>query len=72
MQFSTLFVAVMATAVVASPSKRGNYPNGGEGSYDACTGTYPSAQCCATDVLGVADLDCGSRKASTSAYSSKN
>jgi len=24
-----------------------------------CTGLYGTAQCCATDVLGVADLDCG-------------
>jgi len=27
--------------------------------YVPCTGLYGSAQCCATDVLGVADLDCG-------------
>ncbi|KAK0611341.1 Cerato-ulmin hydrophobin family, partial [Immersiella caudata] len=26
--------------------------------YDPCSGLYDSAQCCATDVLGVADLDC--------------
>ncbi|TLS21449.1 uncharacterized protein PpBr36_10313 [Pyricularia pennisetigena] len=34
-------------------------PSGGE--YDACEGNgvlFSSAQCCATDVLGVADLDC--------------
>ncbi|TLD33616.1 hypothetical protein PspLS_00262 [Pyricularia sp. CBS 133598] len=34
---------------------------GGSGDYDACEGNgflYSSAQCCATDVLGVADLDC--------------
>lgn len=30
--------------------------------YAACSGLYGSAQCCATDVLGVADLDCGLRK----------
>ncbi|XXG97459.1 hypothetical protein Hte_003760 [Hypoxylon texense] len=61
MQLSTFFVTVLATAVLASPSKR-NYPNGGEGGnptpYDACSGLYDSLQCCATDVLGVADLDC--------------
>ncbi|KAI6340695.1 hypothetical protein MCOR03_006142 [Pyricularia oryzae] len=36
-------------------------PGGGSGDYDACEGNgllYSSAQCCATDVLGVADLDC--------------
>ncbi|KAK5659783.1 hypothetical protein OQA88_994 [Cercophora sp. LCS_1] len=27
--------------------------------YTACSGLYSSAQCCATDVLGIADLDCG-------------
>ncbi|KAI1467733.1 uncharacterized protein F4812DRAFT_459834 [Daldinia caldariorum] len=26
--------------------------------YTPCSGTYGTAQCCATDVLGVADLDC--------------
>lgn len=30
--------------------------------YVPCTGLYATAQCCATDVLGVADLDCGGRK----------
>lgn len=30
--------------------------------YTPCTGLYGSAQCCATDVLGVADLDCGERE----------
>jgi len=27
--------------------------------YVPCSGLYGTAQCCATDVLGVADLDCG-------------
>ncbi|KAK1756626.1 Cerato-ulmin hydrophobin family [Echria macrotheca] len=31
---------------------------GGGASYDPCSGLYNTAQCCATDVLGVADLDC--------------
>nr|4BWH_A Chain A, NCHI2, HYDROPHOBIN, NCHI2 [Neurospora crassa] len=26
--------------------------------YTPCSGLYGTAQCCATDVLGVADLDC--------------
>lgn len=30
--------------------------------YAACSGLYGTAQCCATDILGVADLDCGNRK----------
>ncbi|KAI1139893.1 cerato-ulmin [Hypoxylon sp. FL0543] len=57
MQLSTLFVTFLATAVLANPTKRG-YPNGGGVPYDACSGLYDSAQCCSTDVLGVADLDC--------------
>ena len=28
-----------------------------------CLGTYGNAQCCATDVLGLADLNCVNRKA---------
>lgn len=27
--------------------------------YIPCSGLYGSAQCCATDVLGIANLDCG-------------
>ena len=27
-----------------------------------CSGLYGTAQCCATDVLGLADLDCAVRK----------
>ncbi|KAI1339852.1 Cerato-ulmin hydrophobin family [Xylariaceae sp. FL0016] len=27
--------------------------------YAPCSGLYGTAQCCATDVLGLADLDCG-------------
>ncbi|KAI0412111.1 fungal hydrophobin [Xylaria grammica] len=65
MQFSTLFVTLLATAVMANPVKR----TGGDGGhnppapYDACSGLYDSLQCCATDVLGVADLDCATPSA---------
>ncbi|KAI0112762.1 cerato-ulmin [Hypoxylon sp. NC0597] len=55
MQLSTLFVTFLASAVFANPTKRG-YAD----IYDPCSGLYDSAQCCATDVLGVADLDCAS------------
>lgn len=27
-----------------------------------CSGTYSNAQCCATDVLGLADLNCANRE----------
>ncbi|KAI1489597.1 hydrophobin precursor [Biscogniauxia mediterranea] len=56
MQFSTLFVTFLATAVMATPAKRGDYA--------ACSpGLYSTPQCCATDVLGVADLDCAAPSA---------
>ncbi|KAI0432827.1 fungal hydrophobin [Xylaria sp. FL1042] len=55
MQISTLFVSLLATAVIANPVKR---TGGNPTPYDACSGLYDSLQCCSTDVLGVADLDC--------------
>ncbi|KAI1293327.1 hydrophobin precursor [Xylaria venustula] len=68
MQLSTLFVSVLATAVMASPAKRGG---GGGSPYVACpVGLYSVEQCCATDVLGVADLDCASPSAVPSSASS--
>ncbi|KAH9907794.1 fungal hydrophobin [Xylariomycetidae sp. FL2044] len=54
MQFTTLLVSFLASAVMASPAKRNDTPV----PYDACSGLYDTLQCCATDVLGVADLDC--------------
>ncbi|KAF3071160.1 Cryparin [Daldinia childiae] len=60
MQLSTFFVTFLATAVLANPAKRGY---GDSALYDPCTGLYSSAQCCATDVLGVADLDCSTPSA---------
>ncbi|KAJ8114654.1 hypothetical protein ONZ43_g4850 [Nemania bipapillata] len=37
------------------------YPTGTP--YEACpSGLYSVSQCCATDILGIADLDCHSRK----------
>ncbi|KAK1472532.1 hypothetical protein CTAM01_16373 [Colletotrichum tamarilloi] len=57
MQFATALVSILATAVIAIPT--GN-TGGGSAPYDACSGLYDSLQCCATDLLGVADLDCAS------------
>ncbi|KAK1720378.1 hypothetical protein CaCOL14_004730 [Colletotrichum acutatum] len=57
MQFTTALVSILATAVIAIPT--GN-TGGGSAPYDACSGLYDSLQCCATDVLGVANLDCAS------------
>ena len=33
-----------------------------------CSGTYSNAQCCATDVLGIADLNCANRMNPTHPY----
>lgn len=60
MQFTTVLVSILATAVIAIPT--GN-TGGGSAPYVACpSGLYSNLQCCATDVLGVANLDCASRK----------
>ncbi|KAI1358446.1 fungal hydrophobin-domain-containing protein [Xylaria arbuscula] len=67
-------VAASPLDLPSPPEKRSTYsttplptstptpsPGGGGGAYDACpSGLYSNPQCCATDVLGVADLDCGS------------
>ncbi|KAI0400718.1 hypothetical protein F4802DRAFT_601742 [Xylaria palmicola] len=38
-------------------------------SYDACPdGLYSVAQCCATDILGVADLNCGSLRGNSDTF----
>ncbi|KAI0506710.1 hydrophobin-like protein [Xylaria bambusicola] len=65
MQFSLITLAsIFAVAVSANPT------NGG-GSYNACpVGLYSVPQCCATDVLGVADLNCGSPSAAFNSASS--
>ncbi|KAI0485069.1 cerato-ulmin [Xylariaceae sp. FL0804] len=47
---ATLLFAGLAAAVPA--------PQASGSAYTACSGLYGTAQCCATDVLGVADLDC--------------
>ncbi|KAI0802144.1 Cerato-ulmin hydrophobin family [Xylaria sp. FL0064] len=54
MQFPTIIAALFAAAAVAVPAA--NLADRGD--YVPCSGLYSTAQCCATDVLGVADLDC--------------
>jgi hypothetical protein len=55
--FATIATAVaLAGFAIAAPR------NLNERAYTPCSGTYNNAQCCATDVLGVADLDCVDRK----------
>lgn len=54
---ATLFVA----GVLAAPS-----PNTANSRSLLCSpGLYSNAQCCAVDVLGVADLNCATRKYSS-------
>ena len=53
------------TATAVAPPPASNPPSSGGASgapYVACLpGVYSGALCCATDVLGVADLDCKQR-----------
>ncbi|KAK7941457.1 cerato-ulmin [Apiospora aurea] len=69
MQFTAILLALTATAFANPVLRRtgggdhGDYPGGGTppgGVYDACRDVllYSVPQCCATDVGGVADLNC--------------
>ncbi|KAI0550722.1 Cerato-ulmin hydrophobin family [Xylaria curta] len=49
---ATLFAAIAAAAPAPEVESRQAAP------YVPCSGLYGTSQCCATDVLGVADLDC--------------
>ena len=54
---------LMITSVLASVAIALAMPGGsGGGSYACPAGLYSNAQCCATNVLGVAALDCAGRK----------
>lgn len=57
MRFAYITVAAFAAAVSAAPAFEIE-----ERASKVCTGTYNTPQCCATDVLGVADLNCANRK----------
>ncbi|KAK1777559.1 Cerato-ulmin hydrophobin family [Copromyces sp. CBS 386.78] len=54
MQFTIATVLSLLTVALAAPAAviERQVP------YTPCSGLYGTAQCCATDVLGVADLDC--------------
>ena len=59
MQFTLAAIAAICAAVVnALPAQE----VARQVPYIPCSGLYSNAQCCATDVLGVADLDCANRK----------
>ncbi|KAH8686388.1 hydrophobin precursor [Ilyonectria robusta] len=53
MQFTVAVVALFAGLAAAVPMGEKRQ------TYIPCSGLYGTSQCCATDVLGVADLDCG-------------
>ncbi|KAK3368498.1 fungal hydrophobin [Podospora didyma] len=60
MQFTiTALVALCATFAAALPAQIEDR----QVPYIPCSGLYGTSQCCATDVLGVADLDCGNPSA---------
>ncbi|KAK7952394.1 uncharacterized protein PG986_008122 [Apiospora aurea] len=50
--------AAFASLALAAPAAEQQLDS--RQAYVPCTGLYGSQQCCATGVLGVADLDCGS------------
>lgn len=58
MQFTTAFVALFASVALAAPTQLEDR----QAVYIPCSGLYGTSQCCATDVLGIADLDCANRK----------
>ncbi|KAM0286457.1 hypothetical protein ACHAQH_000883 [Verticillium albo-atrum] len=53
MQFLAVTTALFASLALAAPAAEQRQV------YIPCSGLYGAAQCCATDVLGVANLDCG-------------
>ncbi|RWA09564.1 hypothetical protein EKO27_g5541 [Xylaria grammica] len=54
MQFPTIIASLFAVAAIAAPAPE----LADRQTYVPCSGLYGTSQCCATDVLGVADLDC--------------
>jgi len=56
--FATLATAILAAATPAMVARGGGGGGGGEPAALCPAGLYSSPQCCATDVLGVADLNC--------------
>ncbi|KAK4096099.1 magnaporin, partial [Parathielavia hyrcaniae] len=50
--------ALWSTLATALPSQHSQLEQR-QAFYEPCSGLYGSAQCCATDVLGLANVDCG-------------
>jgi hypothetical protein len=53
MQFNAIIASLFAAGALGAAVAPRQVP------YIPCSGLTSNAQCCATDVLGVADLDCG-------------
>ncbi|EFQ36046.1 fungal hydrophobin [Colletotrichum graminicola M1.001] len=53
MQFTVTVAALFASVAFAAPVVEER-----QTPYVPCSGLYGSAQCCATDILGIANLDC--------------
>ena len=64
MQLTTFLSTLLAATAIAVPTTGGGGGGDGGKPWVACTpgSLYSNPQCCATDVLGVADLDCQNRK----------
>lgn len=60
MQFSTIITALIAAASVTLAVPAYDFER--RQTANLCTGTTSNAECCATDVLGLADLDCAARE----------
>jgi hypothetical protein len=58
---SILFLSFTALTL-ATPLARPDFEIRQAAPYIPCAGTTGNAQCCATDVLGLADLDCANRE----------
>ncbi|CAH0018635.1 unnamed protein product [Clonostachys rhizophaga] len=52
-------IDILATAALLAQLASASPAPAKRQTYIACSGLYGTAQCCATDVLGLVNLDCG-------------
>lgn len=57
-----MLVTLLVTATLAATAFSSAIPNLDTRQSPVCLGTYGNAQCCATDVLNLADLNCFNRE----------
>jgi hypothetical protein len=55
-------IDILATAALLAQLASASPAPAKRQTYIACSGLYGTAQCCATDVLGLVNLDCGNRE----------